>query len=129
MIKKQTIQKRSFLLFELLLAMGLLILCLFPMIKTHVTIVKEERKQLREILEPLKIYKAICDLKIDLHEHRYSWEELMKGAKNDKYVLKKLKQSTKINQESGMILNAILLIEGRKIERTIYVEKTLNYTG
>ncbi|MCC5831947.1 MAG: hypothetical protein JJU12_02770 [Chlamydiales bacterium] len=123
-IRKRSIRKRPFLLFELLLAMGLLLLCLFPMIKTHVGIAKEEKKAIEAIRQELQIQEALCSLKIDLHKHIYSWEELIKGVKNERYLLNKLKKSTKNNtNESAMVLGATLLIGEKEIERRIYVEK------
>lgn len=104
--------------------MGLLLLCLFPMIKTHVGIAKEERKHIQEIRQELLVRKALCNLKIDLHEHKVSWEELMKGVKNERFALEKLKQSTKNNNESGMVLGATLYVGEKEVERTVYVEKT-----
>lgn len=104
--------------------MGLLLLCLFPLIKTHVGIAKEERKRIQEIRQELQVRKELCSLKIDLHEHKVSWEELMKGVRNERFALEKLKQSTKNNNESGMILGVTLYVGETEVERTVYVEKT-----
>lgn len=107
--------------------MGLLLLCLFPMVKTHVGIAKEERKYILSFRREQDIRKALCMLKTDLHEHAYSWDELMKGVENERYILKKLKQSTKKSLESGMVMRATLFVGNEKVERTVYVEKAVDH--
>lgn len=122
-------RKRSFLLFELVLAIGLVLLCLFPMIKTHLGIARAERKQMNALNREKEICSALCRLKMDLHQHTYSWEALMKGVNTQTYSLKKEKQSTKKkNGESGMVLCATLHFENEEIERLVYVEKALLHT-
>lgn len=78
---KPSIQKRSFQLFELLISLVLISLCLFPMIKTHALMRKEERKQLEQVLLEKASQDAFCLIKEKLYENKgHSWEELMAGT-------------------------------------------------
>lgn len=124
--QKRSIQKRSFLLFELLLAIGLLLVCFFPMIKTHVGIAKEEAKQVRALREELLVQEKFCDFKTLLHEHAYSWGELMKEGEKGSFFVTKLDQSIKNNNESGLLLNVALSLGDKTYERTVYVKKARN---
>ncbi len=105
--------------------MGLLILCFFPMVKTHLGIARENLKEVHAIKQEEAIRMAMYELKRNLHEHKHGWEELMKGVENDTYTLTKAEQSTKNSGESGMIILAH--VKKEKITRRIYVEKALDH--
>jgi len=108
--------------------MTLLLLCLFPLVKTHVGIAREELKQIQALQHEQEARAVFCTLKTKLHEHAFSWEQLMQGVHTDLYTVKKLEQSTKHTSESGMILGVTLHLGKDTFERTVYVEKALDHT-
>ncbi len=76
--KRPLIQKRSYLLFELLIAMTLVMGALIPLLKPHFVMRNQAIEKLIRIqLEPCAQH-ALCEVKQRLHERRYSWEELDK---------------------------------------------------
>lgn len=77
-----SIRKRSFLLFELLISLALIVLCLFPMIKPHAQMRKAQIKQLEEMQMQRIVQEAFCVLKQKLYENKeHTFSELMVDAK------------------------------------------------
>ncbi len=128
--RKRPIRKQSFLLFELLLSMGLVLLCLFPLIQTHMGIAKAEQAEIRTLEQRFYVQEAVCALKKRLHEHEFTWEQLMQNVKEEHLTLTKLEQSTKKGApESGLVLLATFSFdEETTYERTLYVTKTRSLT-
>ncbi len=123
-IPTRSIQKRSFLLFELLLSLTLLTICLFPLMQTQMKLAKLKVQQLHAVQQHQKIKEVLCQAKIDLFEKHYTWKQLMEGVNTPTYTLSKLEQSTKQNSpQSGLILNITIPIGEEEYERTLYVEK------
>lgn len=79
--KKPSIRKRSFLLLELLISLALVACCLFPMVKPHMAIHQEERKELKKMQLEMHAERAFCLLKEKLYE-RHAWETLQKAKGN-----------------------------------------------
>lgn len=77
--KKRSIQKRSFLLIELLISLALVACCLFPLIKPHVSIHKSERKALEQMQIEMHVERAFCLLKQYLYEQKITWKQLQKN--------------------------------------------------
>lgn len=74
---RQVIRKRSFLLFELLISLLLISMCLLPLLKPHVWIRREEVKSLIEMQLERAHQTAFCQLKQELWERfQPSWESL-----------------------------------------------------
>lgn len=73
---RRLIRKRSFLLFELLISLALIALCLFPLIKPHVTIKRIENSYLENVFFETRSHIAYCKLKELLHEHKIPWKQL-----------------------------------------------------
>lgn len=69
---KRAIQKRPFMLFELLVAMSLLMVCLLPMVKTHVRMRQTSLKELVELQQFEAAQKAFCEFKAALHQQEVS---------------------------------------------------------
>ena len=79
-ILRHTIHKRSFLLFEILLSCSLVILCLLPLIKPHLTIQSQEKAYLRNIQIEQETERALTALKEILYTHKeYTWKQLRQG--------------------------------------------------
>ncbi len=73
--------RRPFLLFELLLSLTLLMLCLAPLLKTHLAIHKEEYLTLKKLRQERLCAAAFYHLKQQLYEQRqFSWAELCKAG-------------------------------------------------
>lgn len=105
--------------------MALLMLCLFPMIKTHAGIAQEEMKQLRELREEQEAENFFCEeIKRRLFEHHYSWKQLMEGVKEEGFTIKKVEQSTKHSSRSGMIVKVTFKLDKKNHTRMVYLEKT-----
>lgn len=120
---KRIIRKRSFLLFELLLSLTLLLLCLFPLLKTHLGLAQGEGKEIAALKEVVKQEADLCLLKTQLYERKVSWEKLIKGVELEGYSLKKIDQVYKHNGEKGILLCATR--KGSNYKKMIYVEKAL----
>lgn len=120
----RAIQKRSFLLFELILSLSLVLLCLLPLINIHIGIAKSELGHIREVREEQIAQKAFCLLKIDIYEHKYSWADLSRGIQNEEYTITKVDQSTKDSNDSGLVLQALIPVGKNVYKRFFYVEKT-----
>ena len=116
-------QKRSFLLFELLLSLALLTLCLFPLLKPHITINRDQREKLERIQLERISKGAFCEIKERLHTQEWSWQHLLKGISGElsesppvysgqkrfhkyqpRYSLKKIDHST--TQNGALLLEA-----------------------
>lgn len=140
-------QKRSFLLFELLVSLTLIVLCLFPLIKPHTSIRKEEQAFLYEMQLERLAQEAFCILKEDLYNNKLSWNSLRKGcsgtldhefslttgAKKIKhvscnYIIQVIDHCEKKSNKNGLLLAVDLefqLNDGLQhlYERTLYLEK------
>lgn len=74
---KHPIQKRSFLLLELLISLALIALCFFPLIKPHTLMRKADISYLEEIQLERVAQAAFCHIKERLYENRvHQWENL-----------------------------------------------------
>ena len=122
------IQKRPFLLFELLLSMGLLLLCLSPLIKTHVGMHRADLEQIHKLEAEIDVHNAYCKMKEALFSQNYTWEQLMGGVEVGGFTLCKVDQSTKHDQESGLLLKALYELNDQEYERRVYVEKARSHT-
>lgn len=81
MQKKPTrpIQKRSFLLFELLVALALVTLCLFPLLKPHFGIQKEQIKEVEMLQLQRFANEAFCKIKEKLYtDESLNWNYFSK---------------------------------------------------
>lgn len=123
-IPKRITRKRSFLLFELLLSLSLLLLCLFPLLKTHIGLTKGAGKEIAALKEALKQEEDFCQLKTKLYEHKVSWEELMQGTKLEGYTLKRVDHVHKHDGEKGILLKATR--NDSNYKKMIYVKKALS---
>ena len=80
-MRKQAIRKRSFLLFELLISLTLIALCLFPLIKPHVAMRKSQLENLISMQLEQVNQEAFCLFKEELYQNKGpSWENLYKGT-------------------------------------------------
>ena len=110
--------------------MGLVLLCLFPLIQTHIGMAKAERAAIETLEQKFYVQEAICKLKERLYEHEFTWEQLMHSVGDENFTLTKLEQSTKKGApESGLVLLATFFFgEDTTYERTVYVTKTRSLT-
>lgn len=74
----RSIQKRSFLLFEVLIALALVALCLFPLLKPHFAIQKEQRKELEMIQFQRLAKEAFCKVREELSNESLNWDYFSK---------------------------------------------------
>lgn len=72
-----TIQKRSFLLFELLISLALIVLCFFPLIKPHASMRKANIEQLEHMQLERAAQEAFCYIKEQLYENKLRWKDLI----------------------------------------------------
>ncbi len=72
------IRKRSFLLFELIISLALITLCLFPLIQTHAQLRKQNQKEIETIQVEQLAQEAFCYLKEKLYEHEIPWKKIKK---------------------------------------------------
>ena len=80
--KRRTTQKRSFLLFELLISLALIALCLFPLIKPHAAMRKGQLDHLIEMQLEQVNQAAFCTFKKMLYENRGpAWKQLQKETR------------------------------------------------
>lgn len=132
-VNRHPIRKRSFLLFEILISMALILLCFFPMIKPHAAMCRAERKYLEEIrLEQLSQI-AFCQIKERLYETRsHTWQDLLGEASGTialghttcyytTQVLDKVNK-TSLNK-SGLLLQVTMEFPQAHFIRTIYLER------
>lgn len=131
---KPSIRKRSFLLFELLISLALLMLCLFPLIKPHLGIHKVQVVNLEKMQGEQKAYNMFCRLKERLYENRHSWKELMEGTEGTiekegevcRYVITQLDYAYKQNSpNSALVLDIALYFPNQEnpYSHTLYVER------
>ena len=79
-----SIQKRSFLLFEVLISLALITLCLFPLLKPHIGIQKKQKERLEKIQLERFSKAAFCKVKEKLCENKtWSWHLLLKGVSGE----------------------------------------------
>ncbi len=70
-------RKRSFLLFELLVSMALITLCLFPLVKPLAAMRRADRSYLENIQLERAAQNAFCLIKAKLYENKFhSWNQL-----------------------------------------------------
>jgi hypothetical protein len=101
-----TIRKRSFLLFELLVSLALVLLCLFPLIKPHASMRKAASKQMEQMQMQRVAQTAFCTLKQMLYENKeHTWGDLMHGTE-------------------GKLAELFTIFTGEKITKTL----SCNYT-
>ncbi len=142
---RQPIRKRSFLLFELLVALGLIALCLYPLVKPHALMHKKEIERLVEMQLEQISQTAFCQIKEKLYKHEHSWKELNQEAKGElepvtvvtgKNSIKKLPCSYTIKQidhcnKKKPLINALVVEIQLKFNnsdkwiftRTLYLER------
>ncbi|MCH9625191.1 MAG: hypothetical protein S4CHLAM123_03610 [Chlamydiales bacterium] len=84
---KRPIQKRSFLLFELLISLALITLCLLPLIHPHIAMRKSELQNLETIQLEQHAQTAFCSVKQKIYENReYPWDTLLNKTIKDSLV-------------------------------------------
>ncbi|NGX61223.1 MAG: hypothetical protein K940chlam9_00706 [Chlamydiae bacterium] len=142
------IQKRSFLLLELLVAFTLFTLCLVPLIQPHLRIGLQERKDLISLQLTQHADRALCEIKESLMAHTYEWKDLLDNNVKDEqlttnyevflggdtpqlfmcsFTLKKYDKCFKtLSKWEGLALKAILKFspeqDGASFTRMIYLE-------
>ncbi len=72
-------RRRPFTLLEILIAMLLVSIAIFPLLAPHTQIVKEEVRKVQELQLGPKLNKIHSDLLISLHERAYSLSQLEQG--------------------------------------------------
>jgi hypothetical protein len=104
-------KKRSFLLFELLISLALISLCLFPLIQPHAAMRKKEKCYLEEIQLERIAQNAFCILKQKLYENsEHAWDDLVKGT-------------------AGMLEESFQIINGRESGKTYSCSYTIECIG
>lgn len=82
--QRRTTRKRSFLLFELLVSLTLIAMCILPLIKPHVAMQKKRLESLFAVQYEAFNQEAFCRFKKMLYENQGpSFEQLVKGCKGD----------------------------------------------
>lgn len=139
----RSIRKRSFLLFELLVSLTLIVLCIFPLIKPHVFMRKADWRNLEEIQLERVAQEAFCLLKQELYENKEtSWNALHKGFQGKlsekltsrlgkiytcNYEIKKIESTTKQSTKSGLVVEVLLHFNPsdhqKTFQRTLYIER------
>lgn len=103
------IRKRSFLLFELLISLALITLCLFPLIQPLAAMRKEEYKYLEEIQLERIAQNAFCELKTILYENKtHRWEQLA-------------------SEVSAQLPNPFYIAAGMNLDRAYHCNYTLKH--
>jgi hypothetical protein len=145
---KCPIRKKSFLLFELLISLALIVLCLFPLVKPYAYMQKGEKHALIEMQLACLAQQAFCYLKEDLYNHRLSWDSLVAGTSGKideifflvtgpkitrkavcSYKIQTIDDCNKISQKKMGLLLAIELEftindrDGYRYQRTLYLER------
>lgn len=78
---RRTIQKRSFLLFELLVSLALVLLCFFPLVRSHTAMRKNDIRHLEEIQLERVAQAAFCHIKTRLYQANvHPWGDLFEQA-------------------------------------------------
>lgn len=77
------IRKRSFLLFELLVSMALITLCLFPLMRPLAAMRLADRSYLEDIQLEVAAQNAFCCIKEKLFENSRIWEQLASGISGE----------------------------------------------
>jgi hypothetical protein len=143
----RSIQKRSFLLFELLVSLALIVFCLLPLIKPHASMRKVDQERLAVMQMERIAQEAFCALKRELYENkRHTWEELKDVAEGElgpfklttgvestktimcDYTITKFDLCNKKSQKkSGLVVDICLRFksfdETREFQRTLYLEE------
>lgn len=142
--RKRSTRKRSFLLFELMVSLALIALCLFPLIKTLAGVRQSEMKEMVEMQLWNHSQHAFCQIKERIFEQEYTWKELVNGVsgtldpftvvtgpktKRDflcKYTISKHSYFRKKSfKKHGMAVTIDITFEGRDdpFQRTLYLEQ------
>lgn len=145
------IQKRSFLLFELLVSMALISLCLFPLMKPLAAMRCADRCYLEDIQLEMAAQNAFCRIKENLFESSYNWNQLSspvsgelppftivisknkKGTYQCSYTIKSpYKDVTKPKlKRAGRVISIAICLKSQSHEkphhfdRTVYLEKQI----
>lgn len=124
---KRSIRKRSFLLFELLISLALIVLCLFPLVKSQALMRREERKNLEQMQSEQLAQVAFCKLKEDLYENKaHTWDELMTQAEgiiaDCTYIISLLEYTNKTEKE-GLVVSIVFTIGDSEVQRSLYLER------
>lgn len=121
---KRPIRKRSFLLLEIVISLFLIVLCLFPLVRTHTSIRVSQAKQHHQMkCDPL-FQNMFCNIKQCLYERNYSWDQLKKGVSNSDFALQEIKECNKPSLKGhGMLLNITMKIDNLEQTRLLFLEE------
>ena len=106
--KMRPIQKKPFLLLELIIALGLIVTCLFPLLKPNIQLYQLSKKRLASCESYTMDRQLFCQIKRDLMETKYSWEQLKKGIVTKDYTLTLVQKTERDSlQKEGLLLEAL----------------------
>jgi len=125
MNRKRPIRRKSYLLLEVLISLGLVLLCLFPLVKPLVHIRLQTTLALEETRLERLASLAFIEVKQRLYEHQYSWDELRKGIEDELSPITLTIKDTKTGNEQSKTIHRHFVIE--KIDRC-YRNKTTQNT-
>lgn len=80
------IKKHNYLLLEVLIALMLVFLCLFPMMKTNVFILQTEKKFVHEIEAQRFVNLALVEIIEKLHTNEIHWKQIVNGETDPKIL-------------------------------------------
>jgi hypothetical protein len=142
---RRIIRKRSFLLFELLICLALITLCLFPLITPHAKMHRADLHYLEEIQLERIADQAFSQIKVRLYENQHPWEMLLEEALEETfpiytskdfvkwvschYTTQFLEKADKPSlNKTGIVICITMrfspsLLENRPFTRTLYLEE------
>ncbi|MCH9608553.1 MAG: hypothetical protein S4CHLAM45_11310 [Chlamydiales bacterium] len=113
------IRKRSFLLLEIVLSLALIALCLFPLVKPHLAIKKEEYAYVQKLKQRPLLQNARCQFLEDLYSHKYSVTQL-----RENFNLSEAKQKPSLNKRGYLL--TVHLNSAEEVEpHTFFIEELL----
>lgn len=121
-------RRRSYLLFEVLMAMALLLVCLFPLVRAHTGMGQLSKQRLQKQEMRAAAHLAFLEIKAHLYQHDYTWQQLRKGVSGETqcgpYTLA-LRESThkRSTGRKYLLLDADLMIGDATFTQTFLVEQ------
>ena len=118
--RMRPIRKHSFLVLELVIALFLIVTCLFPLLKPNLQLYRLEQKRMKEWEGFSEDSLLFAKIKQDLFEAKFSWSELKQGCvSHDCLIIPIGKTERESLGKEGLLLE----VETPYRRHTLYVER------
>jgi len=126
--RKPPIRKRSFLLFELLISLSLLTLCLYPLIKSQFEVQRGHLKELKKLEREQIVNLRFSKLKEAMFEQIFPWNSLLEGTSytlptGEEIALIALENTKKKSGTKGALVEGTLKLDEEEFTRFFFVKQ------